>query len=138
MKKIRIITIVILICCLGSAGTIYAQSKYDEAAKQGAEVQRRQVCLECASVLKMQQCCVPDSRRYSGTREHKCGVLWTDTCTVTSYDAWGAWFCTGCGNVVLFEDEEQSDGIARHHCQEVHSKCGVGDNGHYNVCPFGG
>lgn len=98
-------------------------------------VQPRMMCLECTSIMQMLEICLSDSRTYSGTREHSYGLLWSKTCTVTSYEAMAAYYCDVCGNTIMFEDSEQSDGYARHHCLEVHSSCG---SGNYVVCPFGG
>lgn len=146
-KRIKLAVIIMLMGCLGTASTIYAKSTdgisldecqevaYTDICEENeAEVQPRMMCLKCASIMQMSQICLPDSRRYSGTREHKYGLLWSNTCTVTSYDAWGGYYCDFCGNFMPFEDEEQSDGLARHHCLEVHSGCGAGDNGYYVVC----
>lgn len=62
-------------------------------------------------------------------------AFWTKTCTVMSFDAWGCHYCDMCGSFIMFEDAEQSDRYARHHCLEVHSACGDGQR---SVCPFGG
>ena len=129
-KKIFAVTsvFVLLLVCMCITTTI--------SVKAEQVVQPRMYCVECSTTIGMDRICIPDTRTYSGTREHKCGFLWSKTCTVTSYEAMGAYYCYGCGNAIFFEDDEQEDGYARHHCLEIHSECGAGDNGYYLVCPF--
>lgn len=150
-KKVMLAIVLVLIGCLGTVGTIFAKENenvlqetvHDHASVEGeaasdTAVQPRMVCLECASIMQMSKLCLPDSRTYSGTREHGYGLFWSKTCTVNSYEALAVYYCDMCGNYIPFEDEEQSDGLARHHCLEIHSGCGAGDDGYYVVCPFGG
>ncbi len=138
-KMLMIVTIIcmVMVGCFGITDTIYAKETEkvlaDDVNSYG--VQPRMACLECSSIMQMLEVCLPDSRTYSGTREHSYGLLWSKTCTVTSYEAMAAYWCDVCGNTIMFDDPDQSDGYARHHCLEVHSACG---SGNYVVCPFGG
>lgn len=145
-KKICIAIAIVLLGCWGTGNTLYAysneasfhQNNLVAADITGTENQSRMMCLKCSSIMQMRQICLPDSRRNEGTREHKCGFLWQDTCTVTTYSAWAGYYCDVCENFIPFEDSEQDDGLARHYCLEIHTKCGAGDNGTYLICPFGG
>lgn len=145
-KRICIAVAVVLLCCWETGNTLNAYANENSFEQEslmaddvmGTENQSRMFCLECSSIMQMRQICLPDSRRNEGTREHKCGLFWQDTCTVTTYSAWGGYYCDVCGNFIPFEDSEQSDGLGRHYCLEIHSKCGAGDDGYYLICPFGG
>lgn len=147
-KRLRVSLISIIIGCLLIAGTTYAKPSTADAesmyskeiiAATNAEVssiQPRNMCEKCSSIVQMKLKCFPETRRFSGQSHHKYGVLWSKTCTVVSYDANAAYYCDVCGNTIVLEDNEQPDGLARHHCLEVHSGCGAGNNGQYRVCPF--
>lgn len=131
MKHKRLIVAIAAVAVLAGGIGVVNTTHAEEAV-----VQPRLVCLNCTSPSGMDQICISDTRTYSGTREHSYGLFWSKTCTVTSYEAQGAYKCSWCGNEIPFEDAEQSDGLARHHCLEIHSDCGVGDDGYYLVCPF--
>lgn len=142
-KRICIAIAIVLLGCLGTGSTLYAYNN-ENCFEQGSltandvmetENQSRMFCLECSSMMMMSEICLPDSRKFDGTGEHKYGFLWQDTCSVTGYTAWAGYYCDVCGNFIPFEDNEQSDGLARHYCLEIHSSCGKGS---YVVCPFGG
>lgn len=88
-------------------------------------------CVEegCTSLYQIITICNLD-RTYGGSHTHKCGFLWQDTCNINGYYASTTDYCPGCGHL--------SEPYGNHYCLEIHSKCGVGDNGRYNVCPYGG
>ena len=119
--------VLIMVGGLSAVNTIHAEE---------AVVQPRGLCLECEAMAGSIDMCKPETRTYAGTREHSYGFLWTKTCTVTSYEAQGANTCAWCGHELPFLDADQSDGLARHLCVEIHSECGAGDDGYYLVCPF--
>lgn len=139
--KIAGIALTGLLC---SAGTVFASAadlkadfssyyeKEADAALHESDISPQMVCLECESILQMRQVCRQECN-YAGTRTHKCGFLWQDTCTVDSYYSYMVYYCDFCGNIVEPILDEESEG---HLCLEIHSKCGAGDNGHYNVCLF--
>lgn len=88
-------------------------------------------CVEegCTSLIQIQTICNLD-RTYGGSRTHKCGFLWQDTCNIDGYYATTTDYCPGCGHL--------SAPYGNHYCLEIHSKCFSNNNGRYNVCPFGG
>ncbi len=99
-------------------------------------IQPREMCLNCTTTVQLVQLCLQNKELGDGTRTHKCGLLWRDTCTVKTYFSFAGDYCISCGNFIVYTDEDQSDGIGRHVCFEVHDTCGAGDNGQYDVCPF--
>ena len=146
-KRLKVAVMAVVIGSLIFANTIYAKPANDaetahsedvvtETNNRISGVQPRMMCVKCSSIMEMYLLCLPDTRRVSGQREHKYGLLGTKTCTIVSYDANAAYYCDVCGNTIFLDDNEQPDGLARHHCLEVHSSCGAGNNGQYLVCPF--
>ena len=147
MKKVKLTIVMISMLSLFFTSTIYAKT-YNNGEDistqtelfevQDNSLQPRMMCSECESIIEMRLICLPDTREISGTRVHKYGFLGTKSCTITSKDAKAAYFCDFCRRVDFLMDPDQEDGYARHHCLEIHSSCGAGDNGYYRVCPFEG
>ena len=119
MKKVRIFLVTLVITVLGIGGTVFAAQPVNNG------IQPRGMCLKCETGFTDYVC--RDSVVRSETGTHKCGALWTDTCTVKYQYCYSDLTCYQCGNVT-------DRGLGPHLCREVHSKCGKGN---YKVCPCG-
>lgn len=118
-KKVGALLAALVIAVLSIGGTVSAEPL------TGNEIQPRGMCLNCNTGFTDYVCRGTVVRSETGT--HKCGLFWTDTCTVEYQYCYSDLTCLQCGNVT-------ERGRGPHLCVEVHSNC---DKGNYKVCPCG-
>ena len=78
-KRICLAIAIVLLGCLGTGSTLYAYNSESCIAQENlaandvmeAGNQSRMFCLECSSMMMMSEICLPDSRKYDDTGEHK-------------------------------------------------------------------